>query len=74
MLVYISITKSMEKNPDASVFINIASVRSVHETTTESLKSLSAIKNHCGGVPEQQIKDISQRAEKNKSESLVLRR
>ena len=65
MPVCTSSTETVEKHPDASVFINFASVRSVHETTTEALKcpSLTSITIIADGVPEQQAKDIIKDAE-----------
>ena len=75
MPVCTSSTETVEKHPDAPVLINFASVRSVHITTIEALKcpSLSTMTIIADSVPEQRIKDIIQKAEKKKSESLVLR-
>jgi len=68
MPVYTSIKDAVEKHPDASVFINFASFRSVHETSTEALNypSLKTITIIAEGVPEQQTKDIIQKAEAKK--------
>jgi len=65
MPVYTTTKESVAKHPNASVFINFASFRSVHETSMEamtypSIKTLGIIAE---GVPEQQTRELVKEAE-----------
>jgi len=65
MPVYTATKQAVEKSPGASVFINFASFRSVHETSLEAMqysqiKTLAIIAE---GVPEQQTRDLIRVAE-----------
>jgi len=65
MPVYTTTKEAVEKHPDASVFVNFASFRSVYETSIEamaypSIKTLGIIAE---GVPEQQTRELIRAAE-----------
>lgn len=68
MPVYTTTKEAIAKHPNASVFINFASFRSVHETTMEALKypNVKTIAIIAEGVPEQQTRDIIKVAEAKK--------
>ncbi|CAE7899149.1 ACLY, partial [Symbiodinium microadriaticum] len=66
MPVYTTTKEAVQKHSNASVFVNFASFRSVHETSMEAMNysSLKTIAIIAEGVPEQQTRDIIKVAEK----------
>jgi len=66
MPVYTTTKEAVQKHPNASVFVNFASFRSVHETSMEAMNysNLKTIAIIAEGVPEQQTRDIIKVAEK----------
>mmetsp|Transcript_31995 Transcript_31995/g.62981 ORF Transcript_31995/g.62981 Transcript_31995/m.62981 type:complete len:1085 (+) Transcript_31995:61-3315(+) len=65
MPVYTTTKEASEKHPNASVFVNFASFRSVYETSMDAM-GLSTIKTVAiiaEGVPEQQTREIIKTAE-----------
>jgi len=67
--VYTSIKEAAAKCPEASILVNFASFRSVHETSFECLEDAPGIKTMAiiaEGVPEQQTRQIIKAAEQKK--------
>jgi len=63
--VYTTVAEAVSKHPDATVMINFASFRSVHETVMDTLRFSSQIKTIAiiaEGVPESQTRKIIKRA------------
>merc|ERR1719201_1339140 len=59
--VYTSIKQAAEKHKDATVMVNFASFRSVHETSLDCIENAPSIKTIAiiaEGVPERQTRDI----------------
>jgi len=65
MPVWTTTKEACERHPKASVFVNFASFRSVHETTMEAMKfpQIKTVAIIAEGVPEQQTRDIIKQAE-----------
>jgi len=65
MPVYTATREAVEKHPKASVFINFASFRSVHETSMEAMRhpGLRTLAIIAEGVPEQQARELIRTAE-----------
>jgi len=66
MPVYTTTKQAVEKSPEASVFINFASFRSVYETSMEAMQypSIKTLAIIAEGVPEQQTRELIQTAER----------
>jgi ATP citrate (pro-S)-lyase len=66
MPVYTTTKEACEKHSQASVFVNFASFRSVHETSMEAMQytSVKTLAIIAEGVPEQQTRELIQVAEK----------
>ncbi len=67
--VYSSIREAAKKHPDASVLVNFASYRSVHDTVMDALQfseQLQTIAIIAEGVPESQTRDIIKKAAERK--------
>eukprot|EP00416_Gambierdiscus_australes_P032817 CAMPEP_0171089866 /NCGR_PEP_ID=MMETSP0766_2-20121228/27375_1 /TAXON_ID=439317 /ORGANISM="Gambierdiscus australes, Strain CAWD 149" /LENGTH=819 /DNA_ID=CAMNT_0011547785 /DNA_START=1 /DNA_END=2460 /DNA_ORIENTATION=- len=65
MPVYTTTKEACEKHPNTSVFVNFASFRSVHETSTEAMKypQIKTVAIIAEGVPEQQTRELIKMAE-----------
>jgi ATP citrate (pro-S)-lyase len=65
MPVWTTTKEAIQKHPNASVFVNFASFRSVHETSMEAMKfpSIKTLAIIAEGVPEQQTREIIKVAE-----------
>merc|ERR1719189_2152558 len=65
MPVYTTTQEAIAKAPNASVFINFASFRSVFETTMEAMKypNIKTVAIIAEGVPEQQTRELGKEAE-----------
>jgi len=65
MPVWTTTKEACQRHPQASVFINFASFRSVHETSIEAMKypQIKTVAIIAEGVPEQQTKELIMTAE-----------
>merc|ERR1719424_427056 len=65
MPVYTTTKEACEKHPNASVFVNFASFRSVYETSMEAMEypTMKTVAIIAEGVPEQQTRALIRTAE-----------